>query len=170
MSKAHPSVTVRPCQPGDVEHVAAHMREADVDEVWASSASRPLEAVARSVENSEKVWTLVYGDEPVAIFGVVRKSYLSNVGVPWLLGTSKIVDHVPAFLRLSKVYIPIMADGYARLENYVDFRNKLSIRWLQWMGFSIGHLVPSLVLGVKFHRFYMETKKLCATPLPQPSS
>lgn len=158
MSKVHPRVTVRPCRTGDVEHVAENLREADRDEVWASHFLTPLEAVSKSVERSEKVWALTYDDEPVAVFGVVRRSHLSNVGVPWLLGTNKIVEHIPTFLRLSKVYIPIMAEGYVRLENYVDFRNKLSIRWLQWMGFELGSLVPGLVLGVKFYRFYMEVK------------
>lgn len=164
MYKPPKSVTVRPLAPGDVEFVAANMRQEDVDEVWASSFNTPIRALTCAVRDAEKVWALDYDGQPVAIFGVSRRGYLSNVGAPWLLGTNEIRKHTAAFLRLSRVYVPIMAEGFVRLENFVDFRNKLSIRWLRWIGFDIGELVPGLVLGVKFHKFSMETNQKCATP------
>lgn len=166
MYKVPENVTVRPSQPADVEFVAANMRQADRDEIWASYFSTPHEALTRAMKISEKCWTLVCDGEPVAMFGVARRGMLSNVGSPWLLGTDKVKKYTPAFLRLSPIYVSKMMEGFVRLENYVDFRNKLSIRWLQWMGFELGELVPGLILGVKFYRFYMETPTKCANPQP----
>jgi hypothetical protein len=50
-----------------------------------------------------------------------------------------------------------MLDLYPHLENYVDVRNELSIKWLRWLGFQFDpQPIPYGVWEMPFFRFRME--------------
>jgi hypothetical protein len=87
------------------------------------------------------------------MFGVARLSLLTRNGAVWMLGSDKIDEFPITFLRHNKEYIQDMAEGYDLLVNYVDSRNKKSIRWLKWLGFEIFPAEPAGILGIPFHRF-----------------
>ena len=72
-----------------------------------------------------------------------------------MLGTDLVEKHSKAFLRRNKAYLSEMAQGFDTLENYVDARNEVSKKWLEWLGFEIGEPEPMGVLGLPFHKFEM---------------
>ena len=72
-----------------VDVVANAMRLADRAEVWASSHSRPAEALARSIKRSRYTRAAISGGQPACIFGVAAWSLTGDVGSPWLLGTGR---------------------------------------------------------------------------------
>ncbi len=50
-----------------------------------------------------------------------------------------------------------MLDLFPHLQNYVDARNEISIRWLKWLGFRFDPKpVPYGIWGLPFLRFQME--------------
>ena len=119
--------------PLKAEHasIAPYLRKQDRDEIEAFSGLNANEAVSISIATSLRGFCAYWNDTPCAVFGVSPEGYI------WLLGTDEITKHPVTFYRVSRKIFPVLAHGVNRLENYVDARNTLSLRWLRWMGFDI---------------------------------
>ena len=149
-------VEFRKPSPDAVRFIADNMREADRIEVWASNRYTPLEALELSMSRSKKS-VIVYGDGvPLTALGVVSRGFLSDIGVPWLLSAEQALKYRKQFLKLSPPVIEEMLDMYPKLVNHVHVENRLSIRWLKWLGFTIEDPEPIRTTGELFHRFTME--------------
>ena len=98
------------------------------------------------------------------MFGIGAVSIAAGVGSPWMLGTNGIQDHSALFARVSKVWIDDARSRWSSLENHVDARNGLALRWLRWLGFEIHDVEPHGPMGMPFHKITMEGDLLCATP------
>ena len=142
--------------PEAIKFIADNMRKADADEVWASNRFTPLEALKLSVKKSNKSAVAYDGDIPLVVFGIVSIGFLSDVGVPWLLGTEQATKYVREFAKYSQGVVDEMMDNHTRLVNHVYVNNKVSIRWLKRLGFIIEDPKPLKTTGEMFHRFYME--------------
>lgn len=144
--------------PASREHIgiiAMGARQADRDELWASSFSTVEEVLYRGLEYSTHAWTVTYDDLPVAMAGVVPISLLGGKGLPWMVATADIEKRPKPFARLSKVYVGEMLRRYSHLLNFVDDRNTLAIRYLKWLGFDMYDPVPHGVLKMPFRMFEM---------------
>ena len=148
-------VEFRPVTSEAVSFIANTMRKEDVHEVWAAGHYSPLEAITSGLDLpgfSVVVWI---NDEPCAILGVVSTDPLSGIGVPWLLSSESALKYKSEFLRQSPPVIEEMLDICSTLYNYVHIDNKLSVRWLKWLGFSMDTAQPYGVDNELFYRFYM---------------
>ena len=58
----------------------------------------------------------------------------SNIGSAWLLGTRRLPKIKKFFLKHSKERMLGLLDGFDYLTNFVMRSNKLSMRWLEWLG------------------------------------
>jgi hypothetical protein len=140
-----------------VESIAADMRQADVDEVWASDHSPPLDALLSSWNASVVATVAVDDDEvPLVMFGLVERDLLSGSGVVWMLGANSATKYRKEFLRRTKSIVYEMLNICPRLCNMVHDKNESSIRWLRWLGFTIESPEPHGPDGELFHRFYLE--------------
>lgn len=118
----------------DMRYVAENMRAADRAEVAAASGLTPLEALRSGRLLSNELYTLVSpAGNPAAIFGVVPNHNVMG-GVVWLLGTDDMTRYALAFHRGVKPQWEAMARRWGCLCNFVDSRNKVHIRWLEWLG------------------------------------
>lgn len=145
--------------PATEEHcraLAKVMRADDVREIWASHRSKPYEALRHSAMVSRDTKTGVVDGRPVCMFGVApRGSTLAPFGSPWLLGAEELPQHGRAFLRLNRAWVAEQMEIYSLLENWIDARNVVSIRWLKWLGFAIFEPTPFGPDQLPFHRFEM---------------
>lgn len=144
--------------PASATHVAViadGARQADRDELWASSFSTVAEVLYRGLQASTHSWTVLYDDLPVAMAGVVPWSMLGGKGVPWMVATVDIERHPKPFAKLSKTYVAEMLRQYSHLINFVDDRNTMAIRYLKWLGFAMYDPEPHGVLKLPFRRFEM---------------
>ncbi len=132
------------------------MRKADREEIIASSWRAPYEALRDSVSRSSFAVVVEIDGVPVTILGLVVHDILSGCGVPWLLSSEHALKHKRQFLELSPPAIQEMLSICPKLVNYVHSENKISIRWLKWLGFVIEDAKPVGVNGEMFHRFSME--------------
>jgi len=133
-------------------YVGERLRAAEVAEVWAMSKLSPLEAARRSFARSEYAWAWRVNGEPAAIWGVGSASLLGEIGCPWLL-TSDLVDRYPiSFLRRCGRTLHDVRATYQVLENWVDARHAVCLKWLLWMGFTVHPAAPFGVLGLPFNR------------------
>lgn len=145
-----------PPTPEAIQFIADNMREADAIEVWAANKHTPIEALDLSVRHSHTCMIVYDDDIPLTALGLVLRGFLSDTGVPWLLSAEQALDHRKEFLRLSPSVIDKMLQIRPKLVNHVHVGNKLSIRWLKWLGFTIEDPEPMKATGELFHRFHKE--------------
>jgi hypothetical protein len=139
-----------------IEAVAADMRQADVDEIWASGHLTPLSALLDGCEISDYTVVVVVNDVPCVVLGLVIRDILTGTGVPWLLGTDGALKYKRHFLIQVPEIINEMLTVCPRLFNYVHTENKVSIKWLKRIGFTLGDPVEYGCEGELFHKFYLE--------------
>lgn len=148
-----PEVQIVPAAPEHVALLAPVTREADRQEVWASSRSTPEQALTKGLAVSSRAWTVFFGDEVAAMWGVSPAAILGSTGVPWLLSSPAVDRHPVTFLRHSRALVDDLHDGFPVLRNYVDARYIRCIRWLRWLGFTVEPPVPIGVHRMPFHPF-----------------
>lgn len=151
------AVEIRGLQPGDVEFVAEHMREADIAEVRAGGRG-PLEALRESVARSSQLWVAEVGGAPAAIFGVAPLgAVLDPRGAPWLLGTDAVPQSRRALAALTPRYIQKMLGEFPHLINLVHSRNEVAVAWLRRSGFRLGRQFTHPATGEPFTVFEMRS-------------
>lgn len=149
-------ISCRPALEDDAIAISRRMRRADMAEVWAQAGLDPLEGIRLSMAVSKRTIVGLVNGRHACIFGIASRSLLSDCGVPWLLGTKLIERHQLGFLRRCGPMLEELAAGFGRLENYVDARNAVSIKWLGWLGFTIEAPEPYGPFGLPFRRFHKE--------------
>lgn len=141
-----------------VHALANRLREIDLREIAAFSGSGPLKALSRGLKCSDICLVAETRDgDPLVMFGVAPLSMATNSGVPWLLGTDQALDYPREFLVWGKRYAQAMAERYDSLMNYVHTENRVSIRWLKAIGFTVED--ETVIVGKArepFHRFHLE--------------
>lgn len=139
-----------------VEAIAADMRQADSDEVWASDHHTPIEALMFGWQHSDHVAIVMCEGEPLVMIGLVKKDILTGSGIVWLLGSNAALKYKREFFTCTAPVIEEMLTICPRLCNMVHSKNKDSIRWLKWLGFTIEDPIPHGPEGEYFHRFHLE--------------
>jgi hypothetical protein len=134
--------------------IAMSVRDEDRREMFDYLLLSPTEALERSYAVSRLAWTGLLDNEPVCMFGVAPSSPLSDTGLVWMIGTTALDKHAPAFLRRNKKMVATMLSAYPRLENYVAEYNVKSIAWLKWLGFEFGEPEPIGLFKKLFIKFW----------------
>jgi hypothetical protein len=145
-----PGISVESLRPGH-SRILPHLRREDINEMRAFSDLDPAVGLAFSIANSRPGYAVLIDGEPAALFGAAPKA--GGIGVPWLVGTDEIKKRPVVFYRVSKSVVEEMRQTYSFLENWVDERNLLSVRWLKWAGFTVEEPV-NMGYG-RFRRFWM---------------
>lgn len=133
--------------------MAPAMKDADVQEVWASTHYNPEKVLLMSLRGSSDARAGLVDGRVMWMTGFGDLSLLSGQGVPWLLSTSEIESHVRFFLRETKAYLAEMRPRYTSLLNFVDARHTAALRWMTWLGFEMFPAQPFGVDQLPFHLF-----------------
>jgi hypothetical protein len=139
-----------------IDYIAANMRKADADEVWASHHLTPIESLTFGRKLSKMSAVVMVDDTPCVMLGLVVNSVATGTGTPWLLGTDDALRHKRHFIDLVPPVIDEMLDECPILCNYVHADNKVSIRWLKRIGFTLDPATPHGISGELFHRFHLK--------------
>jgi len=102
-----------------------------------ASRQTPYNYLLKTYEMTRSPLAGVIDGKLVALMGIVPVGLLTGEGCPWMLGTEELKKHGKIFVAFSKPTMISAAKPYTTLRNYVDVRNKQSIRWLKWLGFTI---------------------------------
>jgi hypothetical protein len=137
----HLDVDVRWSKSFDVSVVAEDMRQADINEIFASSGWGPREALNTALDYSTECFTVVAQstDLPLAMFGY-RKDDIGSI--VWMLGTNQLYRYRMDFLRKSRKWCDYLQGTSPLLYNLIDQRNTAHIRWLEWLGFKFVRTIP----------------------------
>lgn len=147
------AVEIRRYRPEDGEYIAANMRLSDRREIYYLAALPPLQALKTTAAVSVISWTAVVDDKPALAFGVCRKSAVSEIGMPWALGTDQADKQITKYARQSRIFYDGVTQAFPALENYALAENKKTLRWLKWMGFDMDEPAPYGCFGAMFVRF-----------------
>lgn len=148
---------VKYVKPNDnlIRYVANNMRYADKIECQLASGLSPLQALQKGVNESQYSSVVIINNKPCAIAGLTVVNVLLGVGVPWMLATHDAVKNRRVFINNSRQGVQDMLEICPNLFNYVHVENKVSIRWLKWMGFKFDEPVAIGHNGAMFHKFYI---------------
>lgn len=152
---AEPSFKVVTATPELLARVVKDVRQADVDELWATAHLTPAEVLELAARYND-IFIAMADDEVLCAFGVVPLSILGGVGSPWMFGTTHLAKHAKRFLRRCKPGLDAVLGRWPTLRGFVDVRNKASIRWLKWLGFKLSAPEPFGPFGLPFHHFILE--------------
>lgn len=148
---------VRPTHEGDAESLAPRLRQADLDEIKASTGQEPIEALRDGARLSLQPLTAVMHDGltevPIAMFGCVSESE-RGVGRIWLLGSDDVFVMRMAFARQSREWFRHVAAPFNLVTNIVDMRNAVHVNWLRWCGCRFVGVVESGVEKRPFLEFF----------------
>lgn len=141
---------VLPATAADALIISPNLRIEDHAEVLACTGQEPGQVLPMCVE-ANRTWKAVAqpNGPPVALFGI-------NGSVPWMVATPDLIHHQLSFLKQAKNIIQLMHHyGGPFLQNFVDARNDVHIRWLKYMGFTFGNLIPEYgAARIPFWYFY----------------
>ena len=117
-------------------------RAIDEMECRAAAGVSAYEAAIKAVQLSDSAWVAFHKHQPFCVFGYYIPIPLTRVGVPWLLGTNEMREAGKPLIALGKRFVDFMLTECERLENYVHESNEKSIRWLEYLGFTIDEPKP----------------------------
>jgi len=123
-----------------VQELVQLVREEDRREVEDISGRSLYANLVFAMENARPCLTArTKAGELVFIAGVVPTA--PREGAVALIGTRAIECNRLAFMRASLSLLSAAHSSYDRLYNVVDCRNKLHIRYLEWLGFTMGNRI-----------------------------
>lgn len=109
------------------------LREEDMLEILGLMC-HPRDAVYMSYATSSKCYSVRDEENNLyCSFGVAPING-TNIGSAWLLGTRRLPKIKKFFLKHSAEKVEDLLQGFDYLTNFVMRSNKLSIRWLEWLG------------------------------------
>ena len=157
---------VIPAKPEHIRYLARHMRQHDRNEVWAIANHSPEQALKESMDASDYAYSFMQGKKTLAMFGVGSPSLLSLTGIVWFLSTEDtFVKHRRTMAREGRAWLRKFLEKYSPLINFIDIRNKASIRWLKWCGCEFSEPVLYGVEKIPFMKFELKKSggvdKLC---------
>lgn len=132
------------------EYLGEHARETDKQEVKDLTGRTDLAQLLKdSHKVSEECLVAEDSEGPVAIFGV------SKEGVVWLIGTDRMRRYSEYLKGDAATILAFWRRRYGTLHNIVSSQNKVAIRWLKRLGFTI-HEDQPYQAAVPFYPFNME--------------
>lgn len=141
---------LRPATLDDAYRLAPKLRLADQIELRACGHTDFEMVLVESFALSDEAIAYEVDGELLALAGVVGEP---TFGIPWLLGSDGLIEHKKAIIQTPFQYVPRWLERYGFLQNIVHTENRRSIRWLRYLGFTLGEPVP--FNGHLFHPFSM---------------
>lgn len=130
-------IAMLPATEGDARELAPLLRAEDRGEVMALGFD-PLHGLLRSLTAAREAWTWRDDGKIICMAGIAPLSLIGRTGVPWLLGSALVATHRRAFMVETRNTVARWLTLYDALRNVVDARYAAAIRWLRWLGFTIG--------------------------------
>lgn len=140
-------------EPAHAPLLIAGLREIDRRELYEMTRLDAADGLDLTIAGAVACWTAMDDGAVVCAFGINRRSALSNVGVPWLVGTSLVETHARRFARQSRDYLDRFSQVFPQMENFCLAENAATIRWLKWLGFDMDEPQPMGFSRAPFVRF-----------------
>lgn len=135
------TITMLPAAEDDARELAPLLRKEDRAEVLALGVE-PVDGLLQSLSAAREAWTYRDDGRIICMAGVAPLSLIGSTGIPWLLGSPLVATHRRAFMVETRRMVAHWLTVFPILRNAVDARYDAAIRWLRWLGFTIGEPFP----------------------------
>jgi hypothetical protein len=96
-------------------------------------------------------YTLVNSKNIVAAGGVVP--FWKGVGEGWVISSDLVPQHGIAFAKTVLRMLEDIEKNFERIQTTVDAEHKVSLKWVEWMGFKCEGLMRKFIGGRDYYRF-----------------
>lgn len=134
-------ITMLPATEDDARELAPLLRAEDRAEVLALGLE-PVDGLLQSVAAACEAWTWRDDGRIICMAGVAPLSLIGSTGIPWLLGSPLVAAHRRTFMVETSRRVAHWLTLFPVLRNVVDARYEAAIRWLRWLGFTVGEPFP----------------------------
>jgi len=134
----------------DISKLHRRLRKPDQAELEALNLT-PRSALTHGYTNG-RCFTGLVESSIICMYGVVQEGKDGRI---WMLSSSEIDDHKFGLCRHSKRIVDELKLEYRMLFNVVDERNEMTIKWLQWLGFTLGKTHQIGTHRQPFKEFYI---------------
>ena len=123
----------------DIQTLAANMRQSDRLDLAAVGWDDAEAAIRYSIARSREAYlTAVSVDgRLVCLFGCAEDSLLSSEGIPWMLGTELANSYIKSVTAKTRLAVRYMLHGWPVLRNVAASENRMTLRWLKSIGFTL---------------------------------
>ena len=133
----------------DMAYLSLHLRYEDKREVE-TLGHTPEQSLALGFGHSRICRSIInHRGIVVGVYGVVPLSDIT--GQVWMLGSEGLVKIKTTFLRQSRSVVEGLNEIFPHLCNFIDSRNDVHLRWINWCGFKI--IGEKMINNVKFYEF-----------------
>ena len=101
------------------------------DELETLTGTDATTAILNAAERSAHTFAGVTMDGPAFLGGVVD-------GAVWMVANDRVARHRKFYLRATRDQVTIMRGMFPRLHCWVSAAYPKSLRWLDWLGFTVG--------------------------------
>lgn len=128
--------------PAHVQHVATHLRRADLLEIVDSrvTAVDLVAEISNSVQLSIDGTAIAAVDDKtelaVGLIGIAANPFHDGIGYPWFVGTDDVLLHSKTLMRDGLAAVRDWNTRFPKLLAMVDRRNVAALHWLKHVGFA----------------------------------
>jgi hypothetical protein len=115
------------------ETMRARERKA-FDALGAEAEHRLTQELAQSLHT----WTGLVDGKVVAVVGIKTAGVLNDEGMVWLILSENAAFYPVTFLRRGREHLELMQTLFKKLYGYVQADFGCSVKWLEWLGFTLG--------------------------------
>lgn len=118
------------------------LRRVDIPLILAASHVASIDGAEKQMQDclkqSDEVWWGTVEAVPLAVFGIIKPSVLSDQGYLWLLTTEIAEQHKFILARHSQIWVREQLRRFEVLHGHCLREARGSIRWLGWLGAIFG--------------------------------
>lgn len=152
------TITYRSSTIEDAAEITPNLRASDVEELTRSYGPNLEECIRKSIKGSDSVESAMSDGKVVAILGIYAGG--EGIGIPWMVSTDASRKFIRNILQDAKAHVLEWEKKYPIQLNMVYAENKITIRWLKAIGYTIGPLNPKWGYAqAPFYQFYRIRKE-----------
>ena len=159
---------VRRAAPRFLRLFAARLRDSDAREVLGATgtprgaiAGHLAREISEAVSGGGRVWAVMDGARPLALFGARPDSLTADTAAIWMLATREADARPLVFARVSRRCLRTVFEAFPQVSafyNWVPERSERTVAWLRWLDawLSVESRFISPWTGELFTRFVIE--------------
>lgn len=150
------TLTSGPARLSDIPAFAEHIRDEDRREWVHGTGQSTMAKMMDAVGDPFAIARAIYRSDieyPVVVWGAQPLAGNEQVAWVWLAATPEGYETVVGLHKLMPGEVQLLDAAFKRTITLADVRNTDHLRWLRWMGFVPGEIVPTGPWAYPYQQF-----------------
>jgi hypothetical protein len=128
-------VRIEEAKPVHVYEILRNLRE--LDQPKFARVADPAKELVDMLGKSTRAFVGLIDGEVACLWGIHAKTLLADAAYLWMVTTPAVEEHPFVFVRHSQRMAQTILAEYSTIEGHVLVDNKVSAKWLKWLGAEI---------------------------------